>query len=245
MELSVIIPAYNEAGNIRALLAELRTALDGRISYEVICVDDGSTDDTLNELLAARDNNFPGLRILQHRRNYGQSAAVMTGVKVAQAAWVATMDGDGQNDPADIPRLLELARAGKCNTYRRLIVGARRIRQDTRLKWLSSRVANAVRLRLLKDGVRDTGCGLKVFSRDAFLALPFFDHMHRFLPALFRASGGMIEVVEVNHRPRAHGCSNYGVHNRLWAGIIDLLGMWWLLRRSLQPEFTEVCGDGY
>ena len=240
MEFSLIIPAYNEAGNVRSLLNEIREALNGVAQYELIFVDDGSTDDTIAELIAMRDNGFKNLRIARHHRRCGQSAAILTGVRVARANWVATLDADGQNDPTDIPRLLTIVRSANQELNLQLVTGLRLRRHDNASKRLSSKVANVVRSALLKDGTPDTGCGLKIFSRRAFLELPYFDHMHRFLPALFRRNGGAIEMIEVNHRPRRRGISKYGVHNRLWVGIVDLLGVMWLLRRNTRPEWTEV-----
>jgi dolichol-phosphate mannosyltransferase len=240
MEFSLIIPAYNEAGNVRSLLNEIREALNGVAQYELIFVDDGSTDDTIAELIAMRDNGFKNLRIARHHRRSGQSAAILTGVRVARANWVATLDADGQNDPTDIPRLLTIVRSANQELNLQLVTGLRLRRHDNASKRLSSKVANVVRSALLKDGTPDTGCGLKIFSRRAFLELPYFDHMHRFLPALFRRNGGAIEMMEVNHRPRRRGISKYGVHNRLWVGIVDLLGVMWLVRRNTRPEWTEV-----
>jgi dolichol-phosphate mannosyltransferase len=240
MEFSLIIPAYNEAGNVRSLLNEIREALNGVAQYELIFVDDGSTDDTIGELIAMRDNGFKNLRIARHHCRSGQSAAILTGVRVARANWVATLDADGQNDPTDIPRLLTIVRSANQELNLQLVTGLRLRRHDNASKRLSSKVANVVRSALLKDGTPDTGCGLKIFSRRAFLELPYFDHMHRFLPALFRRNGGAIEMMEVNHRPRRRGISKYGVHNRLWVGIVDLLGVMWLLRRNTRPEWTEV-----
>jgi dolichol-phosphate mannosyltransferase len=240
MEFSLVIPAYNEVGNIRSLLTEIGDVMDGLTEYELIFVDDGSTDGTMGELIAMRDSGFKNLRIQRHLHRYGQSAAILTGVRTACAQWIVTLDADGQNDPADIPRLLNAIRAANQELDLQLVTGLRLRRQDNALKRFSSNVANAVRSTLLKDDTPDTGCGLKVFSRQAFLELPQFNHMHRFLPALFRRNGGAIEMVEVNHRPRRRGNSKYGVHNRFWIGIIDLLGVMWLLRRNTRPEWTEV-----
>lgn len=240
MEFSLVIPAYNEAGNIRSLLNEIQRALAGMMEYEVVFVDDGSTDDTIAQLIAARDDGFTNLRIRHHRRRCGQSAAILSGVRAARAAWIVTLDGDGQNDPADIPRLLTLVRSEDRASNLQLVTGLRLRRLDNALKRLSSKVANSVRSALLNDGTPDTGCGLKLFARQAFLELPQFDHMHRFLPALFLRNGGAVAMLEVNHRPREHGISKYGVHNRLWVGIVDLLGVMWLLRRAQYPECTEV-----
>ena len=236
MELSVVIPVYNEQDNVQPLLEEVCTALDGRLDYEVIFVDDGSSDATRERLVALR-REHPRLRVLGHAGNYGQSAALLSGLRAARAPWVATLDGDGQNDPADIPALYDMACAGDGLW---LVTGWRTRRRDGWLKRLSSRVANAVRGRLLGDLTPDTGCGLKLLRREACLQLPRFDHMHRFLPALVLRDGGGVRSVPVNHRPRRHGTSKYGLHNRLWVGIVDLAGVMWLRRRSLRPRVSEV-----
>ena len=238
MDFSVVIPVKNEADNIRPLVAEIRNALDGHCEYEVVYVDDGSDDTTAQELRAL-SAEFPRLRSLRHARNCGQSTGLRTGVRAARADWVVTLDGDGQNDPADIPKLIERLRDGTAPTNLQLIIGHRAKRHDSWLRRVSSKVANRVRAALLKDATPDSGCGLKVFSRQAFLDLPYFDHMHRFLPALFQRNGGAVISVEVNHRPRTRGVSKYGLHNRLWVGITDLFGVMWLLRRAKLPEVIE------
>lgn len=242
LDFSIVIPAHDEAENLAPYLEELRTVLAGKGEYEVLCVDDGSTDDTLPRLMAEA-HRFPRLRIVRHRRRYGQSAAIATGVGRARAAVIVTLDGDGQNDPADIPRLLEVFHRAVHEPVPQLVTGHRRRRRDTWLKRLTSRVANTVRASLLRDRTPDTGCGLKVFHRDAFLALPVFDHMHRFLPALFLRQGGAVLSVEVNHRPRLRGRTHYGTFDRLWVGIVDLLGVIWLLRRTIHPEVEEITGS--
>ncbi len=240
--LSVVIPVHNEAGNILVLLGEVRTALDGRLDYEVVVVDDCSTDET-PRLLTNEAIQFFNLRVLRHARNSGQSTAVMTGVHAARAAWVVTLDGDGQNDPADIPNLWSRLQQAGPTANLKLIAGQRVKRQDSRIKLLSSRIANRVRGALLGDQTPDTGCGIKLFNRATFLNLPHFDHMHRFLPALVLRSGGNIVSVAVNHRPRLRGESHYGMGNRLWVGIVDMLGVMWLQRRNRLPgkvdELTE------
>jgi dolichol-phosphate mannosyltransferase len=233
-EISVVIPARNEEDNIGPLLVEIRGALDGVFAYEVIVVDDGSRDATPERLAQARREDGR-LRVLRHREAAGQSMAILSGVKAARAALVATLDGDGQNDPADIRKLIEIARGAGAPDRPLMVCGHRRRRADSWLKRLSSRVANAVRGRLLGDRIPDTGCGLKVFPRDAFLELPRFDHMHRFLPALMLAAGGEVVSVEVSHRARRRGRTNYGVFDRLGVGIVDLLGVAWLMRRSRRP----------
>lgn len=234
MELSVIIPMLNEAENAATLVHEVRDALEGRVDYEIIVVDDGSSDATF-EILTGLRRSVPRLQPARHVQNYGQSAAIATGVRLARAPWVATLDGDGQNDPADIPSLYASARQDARGAPL-LVAGNRRKRHDGWLRRVSSRVANGVRQSVLRDACPDTGCGLKLFPRETFLRLPQFDHMHRFLPALFIRAGGQVVNVPVNHRPRVRGQSKYGVRNRLWVGLIDLAGVGWLQRRRLQPR---------
>ncbi len=236
--LSVVVPVHNETGNIEALISEIEAALTGRIDFEIVYVDDGSADGSAAELAGLRSGH-DRLRVLRHRNQSGQSAALWTGVAGARAAWVATLDGDGQNDPADIPALLE-ARDKSVEAKLWMVAGVRRKRRDTALKRLSSRIANGIRRRALRDAATDTGCGLKLFRRDAYLALPFFDHMHRFLPALIRRAGGAILEVPVNHRPRAAGASHYGMWDRAWVGLVDMLGVAWLQRRMKSPDVEEV-----
>lgn len=238
MQLSVVVPVLNEAGNIEPLLAEIRSALDGRYHFEVLYVDDGSSDATVSELETARLRHR-WLRVVTHHRTCGQSAALRTGVMAARGRWIATLDGDGQNDPDDIPRLLDVAGYMAAAGQPVLVAGYRTQRQDNALKRASSRVANAVRSRLLGDATPDTGCGLKVFARVDFLALPYFDHMHRFLPALVQRAGGHVTSVEVNHRHRQRGRSKYGTLDRLLVGVVDLLGVMWLQRRACLAESTE------
>jgi len=238
MVISVVIPVKNEEENIAPLVSEICAALAGK-QFEIIYVDDGSTDRTwpvLQELMSS----IPQLRAVRHRTSCGQSTAVLSGVRAAQAPLIATLDGDGQNDPADIPRLLDVWQR-ECGVDGAIgcIAGWRTKRQDSTLRKLSSRIANGVRSRLLKDDTPDTGCGLKVFSRDAFLRLPYFDHMHRFLPALFLRDGLRVVSAPVNHRSRERGVSKYGLHNRLWVGLVDIVGVSWLLRRAKQPELIK------
>jgi dolichol-phosphate mannosyltransferase len=231
-DLSVVIPVHNESANISNLIEEVAASLLGQIEFELIVVDDFSSDDT-TEIIQARSADRPWLHLCRHARNAGQSTAVLTGVRRARAHWIATLDGDGQNDPADIPAMwrMHLNEPGFA-----MICGHRQKRRDTYIKRLSSRIANAVRSRLLADDTPDTGCGLKLFSREGFLAVPHFDHLHRFLPALVRRQGGTITSVAVNHRPRGGGSSHYGIGNRLWVGIIDMIGVMWLKRRPVNAE---------
>jgi dolichol-phosphate mannosyltransferase len=242
MDLSVVIPVKNEAENIASLVGEIRAALDGLVEYEILYVDDGSNDASVAEIsrLAAK---MPQVRLLRHTRNCGQSAAIRTGVRAAYAAWIATLDGDGQNDPADIPGMWRLARQASLDPPL-LIVGHREKRRDSWSKRRASGVANAIRGRLLADRTPDTGCGLKLFPRALFLDLPYFDHMHRFLPALVLREGGTVRSVPVNHRPRRLGKSKYGIFDRLGVGIIDLLGVMWLQHRTIRPRlFDEAVPD--
>lgn len=231
--LSVVIPVRNEAPNIAPLVGEIEAAL-AAIPHEIVYVDDGSTDATPDELRAARAAGAP-VRAVRHQTSCGQSAAVVTGVKAARGRWIATLDGDGQNDPADIPRLLARAEAEEAAGRRTLIAGHRVNRKDSGVKRYTSRIANGVRAWLLRDATPDTGCGLKVFPRDLFLDLPKFDHMHRYLPALVLRQGGAVVSEPVNHRPRVRGASNYGTLDRLLVGIFDLIGVAWLQRRGKRP----------
>lgn len=237
-DLSVVVPVYNERDNIQPLLDEIAAALDGRCDYEIVYVDDASSDDS-REMLQAAARAQPRLRVLRHLRQSGQSRALWHGVHAARASWVATLDGDGQNDPADIPKLL--AARGEAADGVHLFAGWRTTRRDSFNKRISSRIANAVRSRMLKDSTPDTGCGLKLFRRDTFLLLPYFDHMHRYLPALVQRAGFAAVSVPVNHRPRTRGSSKYGMLDRLWVGLADLRGVAWLIRRSSTTGVEELC----
>jgi dolichol-phosphate mannosyltransferase len=235
--ISVVVPVRNEAGNIAPLVAEIAKALPGR-AFEIVYVNDGSIDGTeaeLRGLMAER----PWLRQISHEKSCGQSAAIRTGVALSQAPIVVTIDGDGQNDPAFIPALIAALESGAPRLG--LVCGQRTGRKATGFKKLQSRIANGVRSAVLKDGTRDTGCGLKAFRREVFLALPYFDALHRFLPALVRREGFDIGYVDVVDRPRRHGASNYGFWDRLWVGILDLAGVWWLIRRRKRvPQSKEI-----
>lgn len=233
--LSVVVPVHNEAENIASLIHEIDTALTGVVDYEIVYVNDGSKDETAKRLTEAKLRH-PKLRVIAHAQSCGQSTALRTGIKAARGDWVATLDGDGQNDPADIQKMVAAIEPGV-----ELIGGNRRhARRDTWIKRVSSIVANTVRSRLLNDATPDTGCGLKLIKREVFLDLPYFDHMHRFLPALIQRRGGRVVSVPVNHRAREHGQSKYGTIDRLLVGIVDLVGMLWLIRRSKRPQ---VSGD--
>jgi dolichol-phosphate mannosyltransferase len=236
VDLAIVIPVLNEEENIASLLDEIAAALAGRTGYEVIVVDDGSSDGTATVLAGCRAR-YPQLRVIRHAGRRGQSAAIDSGVSAAGRQWIATLDGDGQNDPADIPRLFDTARRQAAPVC--LVTGYRRQRRDSLLKRASSRIANAVRGFVLGDGTPDTGCGLKLFRRSVFMRLPRFNHMHRFLPALVQMQGGEVISVEVNHRERRHGQSKYGVGNRLWVGLVDLFGVFWLQRRVLPPPVEK------
>jgi dolichol-phosphate mannosyltransferase len=233
---SVVVPVRNEAGNVAPLIAEIAAALDGRWRFEVVYVNDGSSDGTAAELKRLR-GQYPWLRAVTHAVSCGQSSAVRTGVSAARAPLVVTLDGDGQNDPSFIPAMLQQLAADR---RLGLIAGQRVGRKATGFKKLQSRIANGVRGTVLRDGTRDTGCGLKAFRRDVFLGLPYFDGLHRFLPALVRRDGWTIGYVDVVDRPRQHGVSNYGFWDRLWVGILDLAGVWWLIRRKKRvPQISE------
>ncbi len=238
VDVSIVVPVRNEAENVAPLIDEISAALDGRWSYEIIYVDDGSTDataDRLASMMKARGN----LRQIRHAASSGQSAAVRSGIRAARGAIVATLDGDGQNDPAFLPDLISAVAGGGGRIG--LAAGQRVGRRDTGFKKMQSRVANSVRNAILRDGTRDTGCGLKAFPRDVFLIMPYFDGLHRFLPALVRREGYDIAYVDVIDRPRRSGVSNYGFFDRLWIGIMDLAGVWWLIRRKKPtPAATEV-----
>jgi dolichol-phosphate mannosyltransferase len=235
---SIVVPVRNEADNIAPLIAEIAAALDGRWAHEIVYINDGSTDATA-ERLAAEMKARPNLRVLRHEKSSGQSAAVRSGVRAARGAIVATLDGDGQNNPVFLRDLISALEQGGAQVG--LVAGQRVGRKDTGFKKFQSRVANKVRNAILKDGTRDTGCGLKAFRRDVFLMMPYFDGLHRFLPALMRREGYDIAYVDVIDRPRHSGVSNYGFFDRLWIGIMDLCGVWWLIRRKKPtPDVTEV-----
>ena len=231
--LSVVIPMYNEQDNVQALADEVNCALQGILPYEIIFVDDASQDATAANIRRL-SHIHSMIRLVQHQRNRGQSAAVVTGVRNAKYNWVATLDGDGQNDPKDLHVLLTAIKAS--HQSRVMAIGRREKRQDTWVRRWSSRIANQVRSSFLKDNCRDSACGIKIFPRDLFLSLPLFRNCHRFMPALFNRAGATVLQVPVSHRERRTGISKYGIKNRLWVGIIDLLGVAWLMRRYIENE---------
>jgi len=236
-DLSVVVPVHNERDNIVPLLTEIAAALRGKADFEIVYVDDSSKDDSLAVLTAAK-TQFPELRVMRHLSQSGQSTALRTGIRAARGAWIATLDGDGQNDPADIPKLL--AMRSESPDAIKLFAGWRVDRKDSGSKRWASKFANAIRSRLLRDETPDTGCGIKLFERAAFLDLPYFDHMHRYLPALFQRAGWQVKSVPVNHRPRGSGVSNYNNLNRALVGIADLRGVAWLIRRSRRTGVEEI-----
>lgn len=237
--ISVVVPVHNEAENIPALADEIARAMQGR-GFEAIFVNDGSSDDTeaaLKQLAAS----CPWLRQIKHARSCGQSAAIRSGVRAARAPIVATLDGDGQNDPAFLPQLVEALQAAPASIA---LVNGHRLKRKGGFKRFQSLIANKVRASVLRDETLDTGCGLKAFRRDVYLALPYFDALHRFTPALVRREGYGVQYVEVVDRPRRHGQSHYGMWNRLWVGLLDLYGVYWLIRRRRRvPEVTEIKPD--
>ena len=262
ISVSVVIPAKNEEGNISRLVDEVCTALDRRFIYEIIYINDGSTDHTLDEIYRLQ-KNIPNLKVWSHQSSAGQSRALYHGIIFAEYPIIATLDADGQNDPSDIPAMVEqLVELNSISSNEAtdshlipslfdtpgektvLIAGFRKNRKDTRVKRISSKIANRFRAWVLKDRTPDTGCGLKVFYRDVFLRLPYFDHMHRFLPALVRRLGYDVSVHEVNHRSRHAGTSNYGTFDRLWVGIVDIMGVVWLQRRCKAVKVLQNTNKG-
>ncbi|KQV21399.1 dolichol-phosphate mannosyltransferase [Pseudomonas sp. Root329] len=239
---SVLIPAKNEANNLKPLIEEVRMALADE-AYEIIVVDDGSTDATLHELRQIKNNGLSTLRILRHERSLGQSTSLYHAAIAAKGQWLATLDGDGQNDPADIPGMLALVRGEQGLAGIQLVAGHRVNRRDNASKRWASRFANGLRSRMLKDATPDTGCGLKLIERAAFLRLPYFDHMHRYIPALIQRHNGRMITHPVNHRHRTAGVSKYGNLDRALVGILDLIGVWWLIRRTrLNANAQEIEG---
>jgi len=236
-QLSVVVPVHNEEDNVAPLVGEIVAALRGHVDFEIVYVDDTSKDATLQRLRELQAT-VPELRVIRHLGNAGQSTAVRNGVKAARAPWIATLDGDGQNDPADIPKLLAQRGAAAADT--KLFAGWRVNRQDSGSKRWASKFANGIRSRMLRDATPDTGCGIKLFERAAFLDLPYFDHMHRYLPALMQRAGWQTASVPVNHRHRTAGVSKYNNLGRAIVGIKDLFGVSWLIQRSRRTAVEEV-----
>jgi dolichol-phosphate mannosyltransferase len=237
--ISVVVPVLNEAANVERLAEELVLAAERAPIREIVYVDDGSDDDTVAILRRLRET-CPALRVVRHPRRLGQSAAMLSGARAATQDVLAFLDGDGQNDPADIVELFEVYRRECLRNVRIAVLGERRRRFDSPVRRFSSRLANAVRRRVLGDATRDTGCSLKLVRREDYLALPYFDHMHRFLPALLMREGVVLRHVEVSHRPRVAGASKYGFRNRALVGMVDLVGVAWLMRRRLPPDGVAV-----
>ncbi|MDP5031697.1 MAG: glycosyltransferase family 2 protein [Paraglaciecola sp.] len=242
MDVSVVIPAKNEEENVAPVIEAIVSALTDKVSFEIVYVDDGSDDQTYGELQRLIAQGIEQITPVKHRYSVGQSTAIHTGVQLAQGQLIVTLDADGQNDPADIPKLIDQAMLQPFGTDF-CIAGFRKNRKDTSWKRFQSKIANKVRSTLLHDGTPDTGCGLKVFPKSTFLKLPYFNHMHRFLPALVRRLGGHIVVVEVNHLDRQHGVSKYNMLGRLGVGLIDMFGVMWLQRRVKIAEVVSVNQD--
>lgn len=232
IQLSIVVPVKDEAENVAPLAREIAAAIGNEAQREIIFVDDGSADTTAQELLKLK-REMPALRVISHARNAGQSRAIRTGVRGARGPIVVTLDGDGQNDPADIPKLLAALRAGPPKLA--LVSGVRVNRKDTFAKRFTSRIANGFRGWVLGDHAKDVGCSLKAFRRDAFLALPYFDNIHRFIIPLMLREGYEVRFVDVNHRQRTRGASKYNMRNRLFVGLTDIAGVLWLKRRYRGP----------
>ena len=228
--ISVVVPVKDEVDNVGPLVREIEAAISGEPAAEIIFIDDGSSDGTAAALKSLK-SEIPRLRVIRHSRNLGQSRGIRTGVRAARFDVIVTLDGDGQNDPADIPKLLALLRTDPDAQNIGVVSGIRAKRMDTFSRRMASRIGNGIRSRLLNDGATDTGCGLKAFRRDAFLALPYFDHLHRFIITLMIREGYDVRFVPVNHRERAHGTSKYTNFNRMLVSVDDLLGVRWLQRR--------------
>lgn len=238
MNLSIIVPAKNEKENIEPLVIEIVTALKQQQHFEIIYVDDGSDDGTFEEIVRLQQSDYPMLKVIQHQYSVGQSGAIYTAVKASQGQLIITLDADGQNDPADIPAMLEKARMQPADSHF-CIAGYRKNRKDTAWKRFQSRVANRIRSKILNDGTPDTGCGLKILPRTTFLSLPYFDHMHRFIPALVTRLQGNVEVVVINHRDRQAGVSKYNMWGRLKVGVVDMFGVMWLQKRYKKPVIAK------
>ncbi len=238
-QLSVVVPVFNEAGNILLLAEEVRAALDGICTYELIFIDDGSSDGSAAELKQAQAGDA-NVRLLRHLKRAGKSAALVTGFFAARAPWVQTLDGDRQNDPADVARAWKTIHAPTPDALLGIVAGVRKKRNDGAIKWASSRIANFVRRNMLRDDTKDTGCGFKLIRREVAQRMPYFNGMHRFLPALTRRQGYTISQIAVEDRPRVMGVSKYGFFGRLTVGIFDLFGVFWLMRRGTPSRSEEL-----
>ena len=236
-EFSICVPMHNESGNAEQLIDEIAAALAGR-AFEMVITDDASTDDT-RAVLAGLKAKYPELRVIAHRTNAGQSRALRTAIQHARAPIIGTLDGDGQNDPADLPALYRSLTRVDAPEGLTMVMGRRASRKDTAWKRFGSRFANTIRSRLLRDDCDDSGCGIKVMKREAFLALPYFDHMHRYMPALMNAEGYGVECMDVNHRERGAGQSKYTNFGRLGDALSDLRGVMWLIRRRRNPGGSD------
>ncbi len=236
--ISVVIPAKNEQGNIGKLIKEIHSSLQDYPHVEIVITDDGSTDQTVQEAIYTANECGCDLQVISHEQSCGQSTAVLTAVKHAKGEWIITSDADGQNDPSDMPSMLEAA--AQVSNPHFCIAGFRAKRQDTAWIRFQSKVANKIRHALLGDGVPDSGCGLKVIPKATYLQLPYFDHMHRFLPALIKTIGGDIVIHQVKHRDREVGTSNYNAWNRAWVGIVDMFGVIWLQKRTKRPVVKTI-----
>ncbi|WP_133010476.1 glycosyltransferase family 2 protein [Marinomonas flavescens] len=236
--LSVVLPAKNEQGNIGVLIKEIHASLSSEYEFEVVLTDDGSDDNTAQVAIDTAKEIGCQLQVVYHAKSCGQSTALSSGVRHAKGEWIITSDADGQNDPIDYPKLINEAQ--RLTSQHFCVAGYRKKRLDTAWVRFQSRVANKIRQSLLDDGVPDSGCGLKLFPKETFLRLPYFDHMHRFLPALIKRIDGDIVVCQVNHRDRNAGVSNYNAWNRAWVGIIDIVGVIWLKKRAKHPTIANV-----
>lgn len=236
--ITVVVPVHNEQDNIEPLIKEIIAVSNQVIISEIIYIDDGSTDKTF-AVLEKLHSNIPILRVIRHKQKTGQSAAFMTGVRAAGNDLVVLMDGDGQNDPRDIAALYEIYSHESAYNQKLMVAGQRKKRQDNLIRRLSSRLANKIRSSILQDNIRDTGCSLKLIRREDYIRLPYFDHMHRYLPALLKRDGVKILTADVSHRPRERGISKYGFWDRLWVGITDLAGVRWLLWRGYPENFQS------
>ena len=235
-KISIIIPIYNEQNNITSLIEEIRVALKNKINYEIIVVNDGSDDNTLKVLQTIRKS----ITVISHKKKYGQSIGLKTGIINAKNEYIITLDGDGQNDPIDILKLIKYFDE---RVDFMMVIGNRVNRIDTRARRIASRLAFQIRKLILNDNTPDTGCALKVFRKKDFLQLPFFNHIHRFLPFLFNSFKGKIVSIPVNHRPRASGISKYSNFQRFLVGINDLYGVIWLRKRSVWPILIKTSKD--